>query len=172
MLAALLASFVLAAPDADTRSDLFVHVSAQGGASLFDVDASLAGGGARGPVAGVRVGLRASRPPFVSGGGRLGLLPSLELHHDFGSGRTEWLGAAALTVTVWKLFLLTRLGYGLSVQGPEPLPRHLLSMSAGLAVKLGAVWLELDVRSVMRFRPEGRTLQVLTSVGWEFDLPE
>lgn len=171
MLLALLSSLVVAAPAAEARGDLFVHVAALGGASLFDVD-SLAGGGARGAVTGVELGVRASRPPLVLGGGRLGVLPALRLRHDLGSGRTEWLGSALLTVTVWKLFLLSGLGYGLSVQGGDFFPRHLLTLSAGLAGKVGGLWLGLTCESVMRFAPEGRTLQVLATVGWEFELAE
>lgn len=171
MLLALLCSLVVAAPAVEERGDLFVHVGALGGASLFDVD-SLAGGGQRGVVAGVELGLRASRPPLVLGGGRLGVLPSLRLRHDLGSGRTEWLGSALLTATVWKLFLVSGLGYGLSVQGADPGPRHLLTLTAGLATKVGGLWLALTCESVMRFAPEGRTLQVLSTVGWEFELAD
>lgn len=171
----LLALIIAATPtvevSAEQQSDLFVQVSAVGGASLLDVEPELASGGARGAVLGVRVGLRASRPPLVLGGGRLGLLPALEVRHDLGSGRTEWFGSAALTVTVWRLWLTMSVGYGLSVVG-DGAPRHLFDTAAGLAMKFGDVWVGLSVDSAMRVGTTGRTLQVLSTLGWEFALPD
>lgn len=170
----LLALIIAATPlgvSAEQPSDLFVQVSAVGGASVFDVEPELASGGARGVVVGVRAGLRASRPPLVLGGGRLGLLPALEVRHDLGSGRTEWFGSAALTVTVWKLWLTMSVGYGLSVLG-DGAPRHLFDTTAGVAMKFGDVWVGLSVDSAMRVGTTGRTLQVLSTLGWEFALPD
>lgn len=167
----LLASFIASAPVSVTRevSDLHFIAALEGGASVVDVDPDLATRRQRGPVIGARVGLRASRPPFVLGGGRLGLLPVVVVRHEPLAQRTECIGSVSVTTSVWRLMLLTGVGYGLSFL--DGVPRHVLDVSAGIATKLGPVWVSLGLDSLMRLSNGGRALHVYATVGWELDLP-
>lgn len=159
---------------ADERSDLYVFAAATGGANLFDADPDVRDGRQTGAVVGVRAGLRASRPPVVPGGGRLGFMPTLELRHDLAGGRTEWLGTAAFTASMWKLIISIGLGYGFSSVRGGP-PRPLLCLSNHVSMALGGLWLGLGVETSLRFGVGGivgRTLEARLTAGWQFELFE
>jgi len=171
-LALLLAAVpVVTEPAPDRPSELFLVTSALGGVSLLDVDAD-AGGTHRGPLAGVRVGLLATRPPLVLGGSRVGFFPALTLRHEFIARRTEWVGSMAFVTEFSRLFILSSVGYGLSLVG-DVAPRHLLEVTAGVGLKFGSFRAQLEVSSLMRLGlgASNHTLQVVANVGWEFQLP-
>jgi hypothetical protein len=150
----------------DEESDLRVHVAALGGVSLIQIGPPLA---SRGLVTGARVGLHATRPPFVLGAARFGLLPALSLRHDFGSARTEWSGVVSLSMTLWRLIILMGVGYGLSVRG-EDAPAHVLEIDFSTSVRAGPVFLGLGFDTFFRPGTPSRTMQLVATVGVELEL--
>jgi hypothetical protein len=155
----------------DRPTELFLSASALSGASLLDADPD-AGGTHRGFVGGVRWGLRVSRPPAVLGGNRTGVLVSMTLRYEPAAQRTEWVGSVGFVAHVSKLFLISSVGYGQSLVG-DVSPRHLLDASVATGLKLGSLWLGIEVSSLLRIGQGSgnHTLQVLANIGWEFEVP-
>lgn len=177
VLALLLASLVSSAPprlevssNDEQRTDLHLFTAAEAGAAMFDVDPDLSSGGQRGVVTGVRVGLRASREPFVLGAARPGLLPSVVLRYDPLARRTDVLGSAAITMNVWRIFIVNGVGYGFSFL--DGFPRHELEITTGLATRFGNLWVGVNFDVLMRLGSSGRAMHLYATVGWEFGLPE
>jgi hypothetical protein len=172
MLSAVLSALLLATDVTEAPEPARLHVltAATAGASFFDVDPDVTGGGSRGLLLGVKVGLRATRPPLVLGAASLGFMPTLSLRHDLSSARTEWVGSMLVSMTLWRLLMVAGVGYGLSAVG-DVAPRHVLEVSAGLSVVVfGGLWIGAELLTVLRVGTPGRTLAVTGTVGWQFDL--
>ena len=174
MLPLLLALSMHTAPaevvDRDERNDLFVFATALGGASFLDVDSRVTSGGLKGPVLGVRAGVHGSRPPIASQGGRLGFMSTLLFRYEPLSTRAEWVAEGALTVTLFRWFMLaTGVGYGLSSVSAET-PRHFLQVSTQLVFNnTSGFWVGAAMDVALRF-DGGRTLQGTLTAGWQFEV--
>ncbi|MFO0598918.1 MAG: hypothetical protein U0228_26660 [Myxococcaceae bacterium] len=148
---------------------LRLQLTALGGASVFDVEPSLPKGGSRGPVAGAAVSVRATRSPFTNGGGKFGILLTLQGLFEPLAQRLDWGGVASMTVTLLRLVITTGIGYGLSSLSGEA-PRHSIVLRSGLALPLGPFFLSVVLDANFRPGTNGRTMQLLAGVAYEFEL--
>jgi hypothetical protein len=168
VLAALLSLATLSATPLPEEPFLSVFGGPIVGAAIVDRDVSLRSGGAPGLTMGARLGLEFTMARLFQGGGRLSLMPSLDVRHDFAAPHTDGFGAMGLGARMldW-LRIVTSVGYGLTVN-PMPTPQHLLAIGMGLGAKVGPVWVTLESDVVFRLSVlDGRTLRVLLSVQYE-----
>lgn len=117
----------------------------------------------------------------VGVGGRVGLLlglterlhlgPSLDVRHDFASGRTDVFGAARLSTRFEGVFAISMgLGYGLG-SFSAPVPQHLLVIGTGVALRGGRFWFSLETEVIFRVVVTGsRTIRVIGAITFEHDL--
>lgn len=123
----------------------------------------------RGLVVGARVGLHATRPSFSGNGGQLGIMPTLSIRHDFGSTRTDWTGAVALSMELWKLRILSGIGYGLTSK-PDLVPAPLFEINVAVGMKFGPVWTGVQFDTLWRLSDGSRSLHITAQVGFEWEL--
>ncbi|MBL8915579.1 MAG: hypothetical protein JNM17_33080 [Archangium sp.] len=123
----------------------------------------------RGFVVGARAGLHAQRPPLSNGGGRIGIIPTLSIRHDFGSQRTEWTGAVAISAEIWRIRIVSGVGYGLTSK-PDVTPSHLFEISMAAGLKFGPVWTGINFDTLWRFSDGTRALHVTAQIGIEWEV--
>lgn len=171
VLATLATLVMLASPEDAEPMRLAVVAGGLVGGTVFDRDRSLPSGGRPGFSLGARVGFDVQLSRLGGARGRFSILPAVELRHDFGSPHTDWFGSIALGMTMvpW-LRITTGLGYGLSSLD-TPVPKHVLTILTGAGLKLGPVWLSVELELAFRLSvTDGRGMRVLGAVMFEHEL--
>lgn len=173
MLISLLCTVLAAAdgPPSEERSSFTFFGGPVVGAAVVDRDRSLVSGGRGGFSLGARVGLAFTLPRLTQGTGRFSLMPAFEVRHDFAAPHTDGFGSMTLGVRFLDWLRATMgLGYGLSSL-VAPMPQHLFFISSGVGVKVGPVWVGVELDLVFRLTVlDARTMRVMASAMFEHEL--